>query len=540
MLPDQLQNLHLAVDIKTLHHSATSYFLCDEGDRILYLNPAMEKSFGHTLETCLHQRLALLFPDLPATMERASSSPGSGCASWQTEAHGRTSEGRLFPCQVTAIHLLDTGHGGCITLGTARDITEQKRTVEALRSHNDRLGALASIAARLGVYRDMHRLSREAMQAIADILPIKSAFLLLADRETGTLALHEAFNLPSEALARYHTDTGWNDCLEGEVLRKGGPILIEDVSAEPRAIHYVEGSMSLGLIPLLTRERALGVLSVTTAAPHRLDEVDMEFLLTLGAQLGYYLENARLLGELRESNRQLLRQNQDLEELLSIISHDLRSPLATIGGYASLLMTKGNSLEEDERAQFAETIFRKTRETSQRFDDLLDLFRETGRTGGEEPVEVDLREIINRSFEESMEGRPLESVRLTIPGELPRLQGYPTHLMHVLTNLFSNAIKFMGDQEEPAITVTYDRIQEEGRTLHRFQVADNGMGISRDYLPTIFRPFTRAPTGRDIPGTGMGLASVLRIVRGHGGTVEAESAEGKGSTFTFTLPWKEV
>jgi signal transduction histidine kinase len=420
------------------------------------------------------------------------------------------------------------------------DKSHQKETLDTLGSSNNRLGALASVAIRIGIYRDTRRLAREAMQAIAHLLPIKAAFLLIVDSGTNSLVFHEAYNLPTEEIERFHHLLTWDECIEGEVVRGKESILIEDVSAETRAIHYSEGSMSLGLVPLLTRDKAIGVLSVTTAAPHRLDQSDMEFLLTLGSQLGIYLENARLLEELEDTNKQLLRQNQDLEELLSVISHDLRSPLATIGGYASLLIQKGEKLGSEERSQFAETIFRKTKETSKRFDDLLAVFQSAKGQEGEEPVETDVRIVIDEALEESGQDGHLELFTMEIPDELPRLLGYPNHLLHLFSNLFSNAFKFIGDQKDPRITVGYEKMTMTDETNHRFSVSDNGMGIPEDYIANIFRPFTRVPTDIEIPGTGVGLASVQRIVRSHRGAVDVESTEGKGTTVTFTLPWKEI
>jgi signal transduction histidine kinase len=128
---------------------------------------------------------------------------------------------------------------------------------------------------------------------------------------------------------------------------------------------------------------------------------------------------------------------------------------------------------------------------------------------------------------------------IEIPDDLPCLRGYSSHLLHLFTNLFSNAFKFTGTQKKPRLTVSCEKVTAEGEG-YRFQVTDNGMGIPADYIANIFRPFTRVPTVEDISGTGIGLASVHRIVRSHGGTVDVISTEGEGTTISFTLPWKEI
>lgn len=402
------------------------------------------------------------------------------------------------------------------------------------------MGGLASIAARIGIYQDTRRLAREAMQAIADLLTIKTAILLLIDHDTDSLVFHEAYNLPVEEVERYNRLESWSDSIEGLVVSGKEPVLIEDVSTDSRAVHYPDGAMSLGLIPLLAQDHAIGVLSVTTAAPHKLDQSDMEFLLTLGSQLGVYLENARLLEELKESNKQLIQQNQDLEELLSVISHDLRSPLAAIGGYASLLIKKGAKLTLEQRSKYAETIFRKTKETSKRFDDLLAVFQAAGGKNGEKLVEVDVGAVIEQALEEVEPDESTKPFKIEIPDHLPRLLGSVTHLLHLFTNLLSNAFKFIGNQGDPTIKVDYEKVVEGGVILHKFSITDNGRGIPEEYIAKIFRPFTRIPMDEEIPGSGIGLASVWRIVRSHKGTVVIESAVGKGTTVTFTLPWEEI
>ena len=131
-------------------------------------------------------------------------------------------------------------------------------------------------------------------------------------------------------------------------------------------------------------------------------------------------------------------------------------------------------------------------------------------------------------------------IQVDLPADIPKLSGYPGHLMHVFSNLFSNALKFMGEQEEPAISVKHELIESGGQAINRFTVTDNGMGIHPDYIANIFRPFTRGPAVEDIPGTGVGLASVNRIVRSHQGIVEIDSTVGEGTSVSFTLPWKEA
>jgi PAS domain S-box-containing protein len=529
----------LTIDIRMLEDNPAAFYLADDHGRILYFNPAMKALFGYGEEEYSGKHISMLEQDPDTTHLEAVIVPGEE-SGWHKEITAVSKEGRTFPCQIIITRLVGRGEKTFITLGMVRDNSEHLDTLRILKSHSDRLGALASIASRISIYSDIQRLSREALQAVAHMVPIKSGFLLLISEETGALTFHEGFNLPQKDHERYHADTSWDHCLEGQVIRDKSTFLIEDVSKKPHAVHCVPGSMSLGLVPLMTQERAIGVLSVTTAAPHRLDQSDMEFLLVLGSHLGIYIENSRLLKKLQKTNRRLAQQNQDLAELLSIISHDLRSPLATIGGYSSLIMEKGEKLSPDERSHLAKTIFQKTQETSGRFDDLLALFRISFSQEENRPESVDVREVLEAAWEEAVPADVRNRFTIRFPEQLPRLLGHVNHLTHLFANLFSNASKFMGQKENPLIVVGYEKVDSPEGIAHRFTVTDNGQGIPADYLPDIFKPFTRVPTEKKIPGSGVGLAAVRRIVRNHRGTVDVQSKEGEGTTFTITLPWQEI
>jgi PAS domain S-box-containing protein len=515
-------------------------FVADGNLRTTYFNPAMRALSGYSERDYSGQPVSLLSPDPEAFNRFLTDTLEGRTISGPEQVFIASKEGSTIPCRITAIHLLGPEDRAHAILCIVSDMSHHLDTLETLKSRSDRLGALASIASRISIYTDVQRLSREALQAVADLLPIKAGFLLLVSEDTGTLYFNEGFNLPVEKYEQFHSDRNWDDYLEGQVVREKSSILIEDVTSESREVRYVPGSMSLGLVPLQTRERVVGVLSVTTAAPHRLDQADMEFLLALGSQLGIYFENARLLETLRDTNQQLIRQNQDLEELLSIISHDLRSPLATVGGYSSLLMSKGEELSPDERSEAAATIFRKTRETSDRFDDLLSVFRATVVPKEEDPRPFHVRDVIRTALEESAPADVVSRFSIRLPENLPVLTGYANHLTHIFTNLFSNAFKFIGRQENPCIEVSYEQTEGPGGINQRFTVIDNGMGIPKGHLGSVFKPFYRVRKHGEIPGSGIGLAAVNRIVRNHKGTVSVNSTEGEGTSFTFTLPWKKA
>lgn len=418
-------------------------------------------------------------------------------------------------------------------------MTRYDQAIEELKSRNDRLGALASMAGRIATYTDTRKLAREALQAAMDLLPVKAGIILLVSPATGLLEPHEFLNVSPEtrdSLAR----KGWNNLIEAEVVRNRVPVLIRDLNKSDRVDFFSPEYLSLAIIPLISQERIIGTMSVSSAPPDVFDNADMEFLYALGSHVGIYLENARLYQELEKTNRELQAQNRDLEDLLSVISHDLRSPLATIGGYASLLIKKGESASAQERDKFARVIFKKTKETSNRLSDMLTFFRASMVSMESFKERVDVKDILIQSLEEAAsEGLPEDS-SINIPESLPVLVGNRNQLIHLFTNLISNALKFRDPTRPLEISVDHERLVNDSKISHRFTVSDNGIGISEIGKRNIFGLFKRGPGTEEIPGTGVGLAVIDRIISKNGGKIDVKSKPGKGSLFSFTLHWPEV
>jgi signal transduction histidine kinase len=125
-----------------------------------------------------------------------------------------------------------------------------------------------------------------------------------------------------------------------------------------------------------------------------------------------------------------------------------------------------------------------------------------------------------------------KEIELVVAQNLPTIHCDGERIYQVFENLIVNAIKFMGDTEDPKIEIG----NEDGETFHKFYVSDNGIGIDPKWHQKIFESFHRLKAIEDPEGTGLGLAIVDRIVNNHGGKVWVESEKGKGATFYFTLP----
>jgi len=223
--------------------------------------------------------------------------------------------------------------------------------------------------------------------------------------------------------------------------------------------------------------------------------------------------------------------NQELENFIYTISHDLKSPVLSIEGYTSLLMRDYKERLDEKGWHYLERIQYNIHKMGMLLGDLLELSR-SGRVIGE-LKEIDAGEIIHVILEDLNFQIRQREITVTVANNFPKIWCDRERITQVFENLFTNSIKFMGDQKNPAIDVgCYER---EG--YHEFFLKDNGIGIDPVYHDKIFGVFQRL---EEIPseGTGVGLTIARRIVENHNGRIWVVSEPGQGATFYFTLPKK--
>jgi signal transduction histidine kinase len=239
---------------------------------------------------------------------------------------------------------------------------------------------------------------------------------------------------------------------------------------------------------------------------------------------------AELERRVAERTAELQHSNQELESFSYSVSHDLRTPLRAIDGFAAIL-------DEDHREaigamgrQHLATIRKNTQRMARLIDDLLD-FARLGRT----PIAtrtIDMEALV-RDVIRDLRGLLADADKAEIDLQaLPAAEGDATLLRQVWVNLLSNALKFSTGQDHPRIEVGGESAGNECA----YYVRDNGVGFDMNYDDKLFGVFQRLHAVDEFPGSGVGLAIVKRIVARHGGSVSAESVVGAGATFRFTLP----
>ncbi|CAA7613799.1 ATP-binding protein [Magnetospirillum sp. SS-4] len=263
-----------------------------------------------------------------------------------------------------------------------------------------------------------------------------------------------------------------------------------------------------------------------------LNEVNAELEEDIAARRKAEEEVIRLNEELEQRVRQrtaaLEASNKELDSFTYSVSHDLRAPLRRIEGFGQILNAEYSGKMDDRFRHYLERIRAGAHDMAEMIDSFLKLSRSTRSELTIEPL--DLSEMAAKVVERLREKEPQRSVSVTIaPGMT--VNGDRRLLDSVLENLLGNAWKYSRHNKAAAISFSVER--NDGADV--FVVRDNGAGFDMNYLDRLFMPFCRLHRSEEFEGTGIGLATALRILARHGGRVWAEGALGKGATFRFTL-----
>lgn len=256
-----------------------------------------------------------------------------------------------------------------------------------------------------------------------------------------------------------------------------------------------------------------------------------ELVLTgerLAAEAEDHMRTARKLAERTE---EMERSNKDLQQFAYVASHDLQEPLRMVSSYVKLLERRYKGRLDADADDFIDFAVDGATRMQHMIQDLLSYSRVN--THGNPPSSTDVGKVLHQVITNLRMSIDESGARITNEA-LPVVEADATQLVQLFQNLIANAIKFCKELP-PKIHVT----AAKENAFWVFSVQDNGVGLDPDFADRIFIIFQRLHTREHYPGTGIGLAICKRIVERHGGSIWVESAPGKGSTFSFTLPASE-
>jgi signal transduction histidine kinase len=248
-------------------------------------------------------------------------------------------------------------------------------------------------------------------------------------------------------------------------------------------------------------------------------------------------ERANTLSLERDANERLRQLDQLKTEFVAMVAHDLRSPMSVISGFADTIHDRWDVLSDEDKLAYLRLISRNTRSLAEFVEDVLQVAR---MESGELHYDVhpfDARLVVQRIVTDMQAAHPELRLIVDVPDVLPAAMGDEERNWQILNNLVSNAMKF--SEGDPEVQVEIRDMPEEHAVA--IAVRDNGIGISDEDMPRLFRRFSRVgPHRGKIAGTGLGLYIVKSMVEAQGGRIWVQSEPGHGSTFTYTLPVAEV
>ena len=386
--------------------------------------------------------------------------------------------GGIIPVHITAA--VTFVRAKPIIQGIFRDITERKRVEEELREEEEKYSTLVE-SSLTGIYIDQDERVVFANNTFAEIYGYPKDELI--GMETWKLVHPEDRALTNDMRARR---------LKGE-----------DVPIEYEA-------------------RGLTRLGKTIWIKRRNSRIEYQGKPSI-------LGNIVDITEQKGAEEELQKINEELENFVRVVSHDLKTPIISVQGFASRLLKKrGDKMEAKER-KYLEQIRTSADRMELLVSDLLSLSM-VGRVVSTFK-EVPSLEIVTSAASSLKDRVKKNEIELVLGKNLPTIYCDGERIYQVFENLLSNATKFVQGTGNPKIEVGY----EEEETFHQFYVKDNGIGIDPKYHRKIFEMFHRLKEVKDLEGSGLGLAIVHRIIDHHGGRVWVESEKAKGATFYFTL-----
>jgi PAS domain S-box-containing protein len=525
--------------------------LTDEHFVVRYWNAAAERMYGYTeAEAVGHVLRSLLDTQVEGRPIDDVAQQLTTSGRWEGECTQRHRDGHRMPVASSVNAVRDAQALVIGYVGVNRDITAQVEAREARRREALRAIQLAALAHDLAAEpRSLGRVLETCARGVGR---------LLDDAVTITLRVPEDDRLvvaahwdPDEARGAFGREIydrvplRVGEGIAGRVVASGEVFTIDVEAPEDmvgvlspgyRAAAIDQSVRGIVCVPMIVQGRPIGALSCIRFRSVAHDPEEVRFVRSLASHAALAVANARLHAEgyhtqevLRGRTRELELAVDELEAFAYSVSHDVRAPLRSIEGLAQLIEDELAPTLPDEPRDWLRRLRGATVHLTELVDALLALSRVSRWRLQVAPV--DLSALALEVVAEVQERDPERRVDIHVEPGIHTFADAAL-LRIALMNLVENAWKFTSRTTAPTLEIGHGQ-DGTGRTI--FYVRDNGAGFDPTHAARLFEPFERLHRAEEFPGTGIGLATVSRVVRRHGGDAWAESSPGQGATFFFTL-----
>jgi signal transduction histidine kinase len=323
-----------------------------------------------------------------------------------------------------------------------------------------------------------------------------------------------------------------DDNVLADVVARGQTLVRPDLdepeyAEEPRLREL--GLRSRVVAPLNIGGRTIGLISVARRERDAFLEHEVELMSLLGRLVGSAVQNIRAFEAERRTVEELHRLSALRADFVSLVSHELRGPMAAVVGAARTLQHRWRELKSDQREAFLALIGDETTRLASLVADVLDTSRIEAGTFSYRFTDVDLAGLVRDTVTTAALAQDEVPIELDV-APVTTVRGDVERLRQVVGNLVDNAVKY--SPEGAAVHVS---VEQHAGTVS-VVVADGGPGIAEEDQALIFEKFGRASRGQTKPGTGLGLYIARAIAQAHGGSLDVRSAPDEGATFTLAIP----
>ena len=541
--------------------SLDAIFITDIEGNITYMSPAIERIMQFKPEEITGKHFStFLIPEAIPRGKKAFAATLQRGAKRLLEVQAVRKDGSLGFVEISPGRVFEHGQVSGMQ-GVVRDVTERKRAQQRQARSVRRLEGVNRLQEQLilpGPLEEKFKKITETAVALLD-LDFCRIWIVKPGDLCNNGCIHAAANDEHAACrfrdkclhlaassGRYiHTDGAYRRvplcCYKiGQIAT--GPdkrFLTNSVTTDPQVANH-QWAKDLGLVAFVGHRLhdangdPIGVLAAFAA--HPISEEDDAFLSNLAETTSKVILEDQAEEELREARTRAVAANRAKSEFLANISHEIRTPMTAILGFADLLLSP-NVPYEDQR-EFLETINKNGKALLKLIDDVLDLSRIEADRLSIEPVDCELRPLVEDIVGMVQMRAKEKRLKLEVdyaPALPEMIHTDPSRLRQVLVNLVGNAIKFT---ERGEVRIAVNAVQQPATaTLVQFAVSDTGIGIKPARIGELFQAFVQADasTTRQYGGTGLGLAISKRLAKLLGGDIEVTSEPGKGSTFTLSI-----
>ncbi len=512
--------------------SPLAILLLDASGNIQMWNLAAEQIFGWAAQEIIGHPNPIVqtgrqdeYASLSAQIMR-----GKPVASFETVRQRK--DGTLIDVGISSASIKDADGNITGRMAIIADITERKRMEQSLLQRTREMATLYETSLEINALSDLFMLLNAIIRRACALLDIPFGALWLMQAEEGMLELVVGHQIPAHWIG---TKIRPGEGLAGQVVQTRAPVVINDYqtwNARVEAFNDTPAHRTLA-VPLKVHEDVIGVIVLFDRQVGAFSDEEVRLISLFAGQAAIAISNAQFAGQLEERVQQRTDELElvakELESISYTVSHDLRTPLRAIIGYARMIQDEQAVGITPEGIRMLGLIRENAQVMGKMVDGLLSFMRLNRKTLNVQTINMDLlvRQALN-SLGTEQTGRKIK-IKIC---NMPPCKGDRELLFSVWHSLLSNALKFSRSRKVACIEVG---CLDGEKDQPVFYVRDNGVGFDMRYSDKLFKVFHRLHHTQEFEGIGMGLALVQRVILRHGGRIWPEAQEDKGATFFFTL-----